>query len=185
MARKSGGNQKPGSRPAKATDLLVLRAYESFLGELKERIRTAQLRAAVAVNRELVLLYWQIGRDVLWRQKEHGGGPRSSTGSPPTSGGSSRIGGFSPRNLKYTQAFAKAWPDEAIVQETLAQITSYHMLEKIKDRADREWYARQIIENGWTRRVAAEGSAGEFAEPKRNRSRVERSGRRESSHRKA
>jgi len=53
---------------------LVPKGYEEFLGELKERIRTAQLRASVSVNRELVLLYWQIGSEILSRQKQHGWG---------------------------------------------------------------------------------------------------------------
>jgi hypothetical protein len=41
--------------------------YDHFLSELKTRISHAQLRAAVAVNKELILLYWQIGRDILQR----------------------------------------------------------------------------------------------------------------------
>ena len=44
-------------------------SYGQFLADLKRRIRTAQLRASIAVNRELVLLYWQIGRDILDRQQ--------------------------------------------------------------------------------------------------------------------
>ncbi|HZQ18301.1 MAG TPA: DUF1016 N-terminal domain-containing protein [Terriglobales bacterium] len=43
--------------------------YPVFLQELKQRIRESQLRAAVSVNRELVLLYWRIGRDILVRQQ--------------------------------------------------------------------------------------------------------------------
>jgi len=50
--------------------------YANWLGELKHRIHRAQQRAALAVNGELVLLYWQIGRDILQRQA---GGPRSSS----------------------------------------------------------------------------------------------------------
>lgn len=46
--------------------------YEDLLAELKTRISSAQLRAAVAVNKELVLLYWQIGRDILHRQQQKG-----------------------------------------------------------------------------------------------------------------
>jgi hypothetical protein len=46
--------------------------YDNFLRELKEHIRTAQVRAALAVNRELVLLYWQIGREILTRQQQQG-----------------------------------------------------------------------------------------------------------------
>ena len=46
--------------------------YADWLSDLKSRIHTAQQRAALAVNRELVLLYWQIGRDILERQARQG-----------------------------------------------------------------------------------------------------------------
>lgn len=64
--------------------------------------------------------------------------------------------GFSPRNLKYMRALAEAWPDEAIVQAPLAQLTWYHnltILEKVKGSKERLWYARKAIENGWSRNV--------------------------------
>ena len=51
--------------------------YANWLGELKNRIHSAQQRAALAVNRELVLLYWQIGRDILQRQAEQGWGAKA------------------------------------------------------------------------------------------------------------
>jgi predicted nuclease of restriction endonuclease-like (RecB) superfamily len=156
MARKSGGNKKPGAKPAKAA-APAPRDYESFLGELKERIRAAQLRAAVAVNRELVLLYWQIGRDILARQQEHGWGAkvvdRLAADLRRELPG---VEGFSPRNLKYMRAFAAAWPDESIVQQLVAQIPWGHnvrLLDMVKDPGDREWYARKVIENGWSRNV--------------------------------
>jgi hypothetical protein len=50
--------------------------YDSFLQELKDRIRSAQVRAALSVNRELVVLYWTIGRDILNRQKDEGWGTK-------------------------------------------------------------------------------------------------------------
>jgi hypothetical protein len=53
--------------------------------------------------------------------------------------------GFSPCNLKCMRAFAEAWPDEAIVQATLAQITWYHniaLVEKLATTEERLWYAR-------------------------------------------
>ena len=64
--------------------------YTDWLVELKTRIHTAQQRAALAVNRELVLLYWQIGRDILERQSREGWAPRSSTGWRTTSASPSR-----------------------------------------------------------------------------------------------
>jgi predicted nuclease of restriction endonuclease-like (RecB) superfamily len=117
MAKKRGPKKKAGQGQAKETDL-VLKGYEKFLGELKERIRSAQLKAAVSFNRELVLLYWQIGRDILTRQKEHGWGAKVID---QLAGDLRRefpgIEGFSPRNLKYMRVFAQAWPDEPIVQQ--------------------------------------------------------------------
>ncbi len=66
------------------------------------------------------------------------------------------IKGFSSRNLKYMRAFAEAYPDSAIVQEVLAQITWYHnlaLLEKLKVPDERLWYAQQTINNGWSRNI--------------------------------
>src|SRR5580700_3163681 len=50
--------------------------YAALLRDIKERVRTAQVRAALAVNRELILLYWSIGRDILERQKVEGWGTK-------------------------------------------------------------------------------------------------------------
>ena len=50
--------------------------YESFLQELTERIRSAQVRAALSVNRELLQLYWSIGRNTLNRQNNEGWGAK-------------------------------------------------------------------------------------------------------------
>jgi predicted nuclease of restriction endonuclease-like (RecB) superfamily len=64
--------------------------------------------------------------------------------------------GFSPRNIKYMRALAEAWPDEAIVQQLVAQIPWGHnvrILDMTKSPAEREWYIRMTIENGWSRNV--------------------------------
>lgn len=134
-------------------------SYEEWLQSLKERIAGAQLRAALAVNRELVLLYWQIGREILDRQRRHGWGAkvverlaRDLRRAFPDQKG------FSPRNLKYMRAFAEAWPDEAFVQQVAAQIPWFHncvLLEKLGDPERRAWYARQAIEHGWSRAILA------------------------------
>ena len=73
MAKKRAARPKSG-RPAKQTTDLLPKGYDELLGQLKERIRSAQLRAALAVGRELVLLYWQIGREILQRQEQEGSG---------------------------------------------------------------------------------------------------------------
>lgn len=139
------------------SDLFNLKDYETFLTDLKVRIRSAQVRAALAVNRELVLLYWQIGRDILARQRQQGWGAKVIQNlSKDLKQEFPEMKGFSRSNLLYMRAFAQAFPDETIVQEALGQITWYHnvaLLEKLKANEERLWYARQTVEHGWSRNV--------------------------------
>lgn len=131
--------------------------YADWLAELKQRIHAAQQRATLAVNRELVLLYWQIGQDILARQASQGWGSkvvdrlaRDLRNAFPD------MKGFSPRNLKYMRAFAEAWPDGEFVQAALAQLPWYHqlaLLDKLQTAEERQWYAAQALENGWSRNV--------------------------------
>jgi predicted nuclease of restriction endonuclease-like (RecB) superfamily len=158
MAKKRPTTPKstPAAKAKKPTDLLP-QGYDALLRQIKDRIRSAQLRAAVAVNRELVLLYWQIGREILARQAQEGWGAKVIDHLATDLRRSfPEMIGLSPRNLKYMRAFGEAWPDEAIVQAALAQITWYHnlaLLEKLKNEQQRLWYAHKSIENGWSRNV--------------------------------
>jgi len=128
--------------------------YDDFLRDLKERIRSAQVRAALSVNRELVLLYWQLGRDILTRQRQQGWGAKVVDRlASDLQKEFPDMKGFSPRNLKYMRAFAEAYPNEPIVQEVLAQITWYHniaLIEKLKAPEERLWYAQKTVEHGFT-----------------------------------
>jgi predicted nuclease of restriction endonuclease-like (RecB) superfamily len=132
-------------------------SYGQFLAELKSRIQAAQVRASLAVNRELVLLYWQIGRDILDRQqREKWGAKVIDRLATDLKRSFPAMKGLSPRNLKYMRAFAEAWPEEPIVQAVLAQITWYHnvaILEKLDSSEDRIWYAKATIQHGWSRNV--------------------------------
>ena len=134
-------------------------AYESFLADLKERIRTAQVRASLAVNQELVLLYWRIGNDILMRQRQEQWGTKVIERlSKDLKQSFPDIKGFSSRNLKYMRAFAEAWPDQQFVHQSGAQIPWKHnciILDKLKDPNERLWYIQKTIENGWSRNVLA------------------------------
>ena len=97
--------------------------YDSFLQELKDRIRSAQVRAALSVNRELVALYWSIGRDILDRQKDEGWGTKIIDRlSDDLTKAFPDMRGFRARNLKYMRAFAEAYPDKEFVQQVVAQL---------------------------------------------------------------
>src|SRR6267142_136763 len=139
------------------TGALIPEGYDEFLRGLKERIRTAQVRAALAVNRELVLLYWRSGQDILERQRQSGWGSKVIDRlAADLRSAFPEMSGFSPRNLKYMRAFAEAWPDEDFVQQVAAQLPWFHnctILDKLKNLAERIWYAQQTIENGWSRNI--------------------------------
>lgn len=131
--------------------------YTAFLRSLKERIRQAQIKAALAVNNELILLYWQMGREILNRQQQEGWGTKVIDRlAQDLKREFPNLGGFSPRNLKYMRAFAEAYPDEQIVQRVAAQIPWRHnqvILDKLKSSEQRFWYAQKSFENGWSRDI--------------------------------
>ncbi len=131
--------------------------YADWLADLKGRIHNAQQRATLAVNRELVLLYWQIGRDILARQASQGWGAKVierlahdlRTAFPD-------MKGFSRANLMYMRAFAEAWPDAEIVQQAVGQLPWGHnlvLLTRLKDLPQRLAYAQSAIAHGWSRNV--------------------------------
>ncbi|MDF3834086.1 PDDEXK nuclease domain-containing protein [Cupriavidus basilensis] len=131
--------------------------YTAWLADLKKRVEQARQRAVLSVNRELVMLYWQIGRDILQRQQQQGWGARvidrlarDLRATFPD------MKGFSPRNLKYMRALAEAWPSGEFVQQAAAQLPWFHLctlLDKLKSNELREWYASQAAEHGWSRNI--------------------------------
>jgi predicted nuclease of restriction endonuclease-like (RecB) superfamily len=130
--------------------------YSAWLADVKVRIQTAQMRASLAVNQELLTLYWGIGRDLLERRE------RSAWGDGVIDRAAHDLKtefpdltGFSRSNLKYMRAFAEAWPEAATIrQQPVGQLpwgTNLVLLTKLKDRATRLAYAASAVENGWSR----------------------------------
>jgi len=139
--------------------LNTLNDYAVWLTALKQRIQSAQQRASLSVNRELILLYWQIGRDILERQDIQGWGAKVidrlaydlSTAFPD-------MKGFSRRNLLYMRSFAEQWPDAEFVQQAVAQIPWGHnilIITKCGTSAESRFYIEQTVEHGWSRDVLA------------------------------
>ncbi len=97
--------------------------YHAFFQELKQRIRSAQVRAALSVNRELVLLYWGIGKDILTRQQSEGWGAKVIDRlAHDLRNAFPGMSGLGARNLKYMRAFAEAYPNRRFVQQVVAQL---------------------------------------------------------------
>jgi predicted nuclease of restriction endonuclease-like (RecB) superfamily len=131
--------------------------YADWLADLKGRIHTAQQRATLAVNRELVLLYWHIGRDILARQSAQGWGAKVIERlAHDLRAAFPEMKGFSRANLMYMRAFAEAWPDAAIVQQAVGQLPWGHnlvLLTRLKNPQQRLAYAQSAITHGWSRNV--------------------------------
>jgi len=131
--------------------------YAAWLAEVKARVQTAQQRAALAVNHELIWLYWQIGRDILARQVEQGWGAKVIDRlAHDLRSAFPEMKGFSRANLMYMRAFAEAWGDAEIVQQLVGRLPWGHnlvLLTKLKDMPTRRKYAQRAIEQGWSRNV--------------------------------
>ncbi len=156
--RKSRGRKRAdASFPAPPTRLDLPENYAEMLDEIKHRIQTERIRVVMSANSAMVLLYWDIGRLILERQKNEGWGAkvidRLSADLRQTY---PDMSGLSPRNLKYMRTFAAAWPDRQIVQRVAAQIPWFHncmLLDKVSTPRTRIWYAKQAHKEGWSRNV--------------------------------
>lgn len=131
--------------------------YDQFLQDLKERIRQVQVRAAFSVNRELILLYWHIGREILQRQVNQGWGSKVVDRlANDLRRAFPDMKGLSSRNLRYMRAFAEAYEDETVVQQVVANLPWGHnvrLLDALDNMEERLWYARQALSQGWSRNI--------------------------------
>jgi len=154
--------------------------YARLLEDIKSRIQTAQIRASLSVNRELILLYWQIGESIVERQRSEGWGKaiveRLALDLRSEFPG---MKGLSPRNIWHMRSFYLAYANasqelkqavsvseqqepqnqieclgSAILPRPLSEIPWGHnivLLQKIKDIQEKIWYAQQTIAQGWSR----------------------------------
>lgn len=127
--------------------------YHLFISELKERIAQERIKTILSANASLIMLYWEIGNNILTQQQKEGWGAKIiDRMSHDLKKAFPDMTGFSPRNLKYMRKFAEAWTDSGLVQRTVAQIpwrSNITLLDKLKDTETRLWYAQKTIENGF------------------------------------
>lgn len=180
MARKTPDNKK--GIPALPAD------YAAFLESLKNRVRQAQTRAMLSVNRELIQLYWDIGRLIVERQEREGWGKRIVDRlAGDIQNAFPGISGFSPVNVWRMRALYLAYrPSPPILSQPatesksrtrsktanlsqaateltesapphpVSEIPWFHnvvLIGKVKDSAQRLWYAAKTLEHGWSRAV--------------------------------
>jgi len=125
--------------------------YFEILENVKAQIQNAQYKAVLGANRELILLYWNIGNVIIensvWGNKFIDNLARDIKLEFPNAKG------YSVRNLKYMRKFAEFVSDEEVVQTLSAQLSwshNSHLFDKSKSIDEYIWYAQQTIENGWS-----------------------------------
>ena len=152
--------------------------YATLLADIKQRVQRAQVRAMLAVNAELIRLYWDIGRVIDERQQQEGWGagviPRLAR---DLHNDLPEEKGFSERNIKQMLAFYREYAQLSFVQQPAAQIETepkvpqaaalftaelilalpwtHHaiLMAKVKDPATRHWYMQAALEHGWSRSI--------------------------------
>lgn len=128
--------------------------YLETIESVKQEIAKARYKTTASVNKELIILYYNIGKIInthkAWENKFIDSLATDIAIEFPNAKG------YSVRNLKYMAKFAETYPDEQFVQTVSAQIPWSHniaIMEKVKDEDIRLWYTEKAIENGWSHSV--------------------------------
>lgn len=156
--RKTRGRQRRDATfPVPPASGELPESYAVTLGEIKSRIRTERLRVVMAANAAMVLLYWDIGKAILERQKNEGWGAKVIDRlSADLREAFPDMKGLSPRNLLFMRSFAEGYTDHQIVKQVVSQLPWGHiirLLQRVKDQKDRLWYVKASIQQGWSRNI--------------------------------
>ena len=149
--------------------------YLKTLEDIKQRVKTAQIKAHLSVNKEMLILYWQIGNTILDRQEQEGWGTKITQKlSEDLKKEFPNMKGFSYTNLRYMQRFAKTYKNLLICHQAEGKLKNSsqifyaqyaniilgipwrhntEIIDKVKDKSKRLWYAKQTIKHGWSRSV--------------------------------
>ena len=128
--------------------------YKEIFENIKNEVLKSQYKAMQTVNKELIFMYWHIGKIIL--ENSQWGNKFIDNLAIDLKLEFPAIKGFSVRNLKYMRKIAEEYPDFKFVQEVLAQITWYHnviLMDKIKDIEIRKWYINETVKNGWSSNI--------------------------------
>ena len=134
---------------------MIEKNYVIIVENIKEQIRKAQHKAILNANKEMLILYWNIGKVI--NENSMWGNKFLSNLSAEISNEFPSVKGFSVRNLKNMARFYREYPDIEIVQSVTAQITWTHNIEilRVESKEQRLWYINKTIENGWSVNVLA------------------------------
>lgn len=134
---------------------IVVAAYINFLNDVKSRVTTARREASLSANRQLILLYYELGKAIVRKQKEFGWGTsvikrlsRDLREAFPD------MTGLSERNLNYMRRLALDYEDVNFIEQIVTYLPWGHtlfLLDLISDSEERIFYMKQTISHGWSR----------------------------------
>ncbi|HEC92932.1 MAG TPA: DUF1016 domain-containing protein [Candidatus Atribacteria bacterium] len=133
------------------------REYIKFLNDLKSRIRRVQYQVYRTVNKQLIKLYWDIGKSIVEKQERLGWGQKIIQKlSRDLQKEFPQNSGFSERSLKYMRKFYLTYRNKPKMQPLVAQIPWSHniiILDKTKNDYEKEYYCRMVLKNSWSKRI--------------------------------
>ncbi len=132
--------------------------YKALIQDIKQRIQSAQIKAAVSVNQELLRLYWYLARRIVKQQKQTAWGDGFiKQVSKDLQKAFPEMKGFSLRNLKYIRQWYLFWSESSSIgQQLVAQIPWGHnivIITKTKNQEEALFYVEKTIQNNWSRAV--------------------------------
>ena len=125
--------------------------YFLLLNDIKSTLVTTRNKILENANKELILMYYNIGLKLLKNNKW--GTSFIDTLARDIKSEFPNLKGMSARNLRYMQKFAKEFDNDEFLQEVLAKLSWNHsqtLLDRIKDKNIRKWYAKETLKNGWS-----------------------------------
>ncbi len=128
--------------------------YLNLVQSIKSEIHNAQYKATLSANKELIMLYYNIGKII--NEHKSWGNKFIDNLAADLRIAFPNVKGYSVRNLKYMSKFAATYQDSEFVQTVSAQIPWSHniaILDKVKNSEQRTWYIKETIKNGWSRNV--------------------------------
>ena len=136
---------------------LIDKEYNSFIIDIKNKIRNSQYEAMKAVNKTLINLYWGIGKEIYNQQQEKGWGKSIvEVLANEIKKDFPDVQGFSARNLWNMRNFYIEYKDNEILQPLVAEISwtkNIVIIEKCKEPLEREFYIKMTKKYGWTKDV--------------------------------
>jgi len=136
---------------------IISKEYVKFLNEIKSRVVTARIQAIRSVNKELIKLYWDIGKRIIERQKKYKWGDNIVEAlARDLKAAFPQAHGFSERNVWNMRRFYEEYKNKPFLQQLVAEIPWGHnllIMERVFGDKEREYYVKSSRDLGWSRNM--------------------------------